>query len=227
MLRSTPTGRGRRRARQLTRLDAIGPVGERREVPAVRGQHRRHEPHHVAACGARLNAARPGADRIVKVTERFGDVPRRVVADLMAIAAAIGLGGIEPLILGLEVHPDAVAVGAGAGEAAAVRNADHRGPIDRRIILRGLRKAWRDDRGEVERLAGLGRDLGRVDEAVAAHPDPVGRLGQVGDHIASVIVGDRHLGETRTEFGCLSHHPDACLRADAARDDAADVVAVD
>ena len=155
------------------------------------------------------------------------DRARRVIADLVAVAAAVGLDGVEPLILGLEVDGDAVAVGAGAGEAALVRHPDHRGPVDRRIVLRGGREIGRDDRSEVERLAGRGRDLRRIDEAIAAHPDPVAGLGQIGNDVAADFVGDRHLGEAGAEFGRLRDHPYAGLRPEPAGDDSADVVVVD
>jgi hypothetical protein len=36
------------------------------------------------------------------MTKRCGDGARRVIADLMAIAAAIGLDEVEPLVLGLK-----------------------------------------------------------------------------------------------------------------------------
>jgi hypothetical protein len=46
---------------------------------------------------------RPGIARRIEFTERRRNVARRIVADLVAIAAAIGLDEVEPLLLGLEI----------------------------------------------------------------------------------------------------------------------------
>ena len=221
-------GRPRRgRARQLAGLDAVGPIGERGEVAAVRRQQRGHEAHHAAARRPGLDAPRPGGDRGIEMAERLGDVARRVIADLVAIAAAVGLDRVEILILGLEPHGDAVAVGAGAGELALVGDPDHRGPVDRRIILGGRGEIGRDHRAQIQRLARRGRDLRGIDQAVAAHPHPVGRLGKVRHHVAPGIIGHRHLGEPGAELGRLRDHPHAGFRSEPAGDDAADVVVVD
>ncbi len=221
-------GRPRRRgARQLAGLDAVGPIGERGEMAAVRRQQRGHEAHHAAARRSGLDAPRPGGDRRIEMPERLGNVARGVIADLVAIAAAIGLDRVEPLILGLEVHGDAVAVGAGAGEPALVGNPDHRGPVDRRVILGRRGEIGRDHGGQVQRLARRRRDLRRIDQAVAAHPHPVGRLGKVRHHVAPGLVGHRHLGEPGAELGRLRDHPHAGFRSEPAGDDAADVVVVD
>src|SRR5216684_9297113 len=100
-------------------------------------------------------ALHPRIARRVEMAERLGDRPGRVIAELVAVAAAIGLDEIEPLVLGLEHLWDAVALVAGAGEAALVRDLDHRRPVDRRIILRGGGQARRDGGRQVQDLAGL------------------------------------------------------------------------
>jgi hypothetical protein len=112
----------------------------------------------------------------------------------------------------------------GAGEAALVRDLDHRGPVDRRVILRGGGKARRHHRGQIEGLAGFARDLLRVDQAIAAHPDPVLGLGQFRDHITAALVGDDDLGEARAELRGLGDHPNPGFRTEAAGDDPADRV---
>jgi hypothetical protein len=156
------------------------------------------------------------------MAERLGDRPRRVIADLVAIAAAIGLDEVEPLILGLEGFGDAVAFVAGAGEAALVRHLDHRRPVDCRVILRRRGEIWRNHCGEVKGLAKLGRNLFRIDKTVAAHPDAVIRLRQIGDDIATAFVGDHDLGEAGAEIPGLGDDPDPSLRPETAGDDPAD-----
>ena len=52
----------------------------------------------------------------------------------------------------------------------------------------------------------------RIDETVAAHPDLVIGLRQVGNDIAAFIVGDDDLGEAGRQIGGLGDDPDAGLR---------------
>src|ERR1051325_8239025 len=152
---------------------------------------------------------------------------RGEIAHLVAIAAAIGLDEVEPLLLRLEVLGDAVALVAGAREAAFVRDLQHRIPVIGGVVLRGGSEVRRHLGLQVEELAGLRIDLGRVDQAVAAHPDPVLRLWQVGDHIAAALVGDGDLGKAGAEVAGLGDNPNAGFRAQAAGHDAADIVAID
>ncbi len=222
-----PNGARRRRAWNLPALDAVGPVGERRQMAAVGCHHAGNSADHIAAGRAGLQAARPCGKRRIEVAQRLRNITRGIIADLVAIAATVGFDRIEPQVLALEGDRNAVAVGAGAGELAPVRHPDHRGPIDRRIILCRRRKVRGDDGGEVEGLAGLGRNLRRVDEAVAPHPHPICRLRQVGHHEASEIIGHRHLGEPCAEVRRFRHHPDAGFRSHAAGHDAADIIGVD
>ena len=117
--------------------------------------------------------------------------------------------------------------GPGARKLALVRHLEHRIPVDRRIIFRRRSGARRRHRGEVEDLAGRGRDLGRVDEPVAAHPDVVVGLRQIGQHVAALIVGDHDLGELGRKIGGLGDHPDAGLRPVRAGDHAAEIAVTD
>src|SRR5438552_718908 len=111
------------------------------------------------------------------MSERLRDVARRVIAELMTIAAAIGLDDVEPLILALEFHGDAIAVRSGARKLVLVRRPQQGEPIDRRIILRGGSKIRCDHGRQVQRLARLARDLRRIYQAVPAYPDVIMRLG--------------------------------------------------
>ena len=113
---------GRRCVRKFSGLDAIGPVGQRCQVSAVGREQPPHGSHHRGAARARLQSLRPGGNGRVEMAECLRNVARRVVADLVAIAAAIGLDDVEPLILGLEFDGDAIAVRAGARKLALVRN---------------------------------------------------------------------------------------------------------
>ena len=217
----------RRRARQLAGLDAIGPIRQRRQMAAARRQQRRHVGDHGQAGRPRLQAPRPGLDRGVEMAERLRDGTGRVIADLMAIAAAVGLDRVQPLILGLVLDRDAVAVGTGARKLAGVGNPDHREPIDRRIILRCGGEIGRHHGGQVEIPAGRARDLRGIHQPVAAHPYLVGGRRKVGQHVAPAVVGDHHLGEAGAEIAGLRDHPDAGLRPEPARHRAADRMRVD
>ena len=128
----------------------------------------------------------------------------------MAIAAAIGLDEVEPLLLGLEIFRDAVALVAGAGEAALVGDLDHRGPVDRRIILRRRGEARRDDGGQVEDLARLAGDLLASRRGRSRAPRPGNcAFGRSGIDVAAALVGDDHLGEAGAEIPGLGDDPDS------------------
>ena len=114
-----------------------------------------------------------------------------------------------------------------SGKFALVRHVEERHPVARRVVLRGRLRVRRDHRGQVERLAGRRLHLRRIDEAVAAHPHVVVRLREVGDDVASAVVGDDDLREPRRQVVRFGDHPDARLGSLRAGDDAADVVVVD
>ncbi len=195
-------------------------------MAAIRRRQLGDEVHHVVPGRSDRQPIRPRVLRRLKLAEFWRQVPRREVADLVAIAAAIGFDEIQPLILGLEILGYAVALVAGAGEAAQFRDLDHRGPVYRRIVLRGRGEARRRLGGQVEGFARLGGDFRRVDETVAAHPNLVMRFGQVRHDIPSAFVGDRDLGEPRAELGGLRDDPDPSFRPEPAGDDPADIVIV-
>src|SRR5215468_379047 len=75
-------------------------------------------------------------------------------------------------------------------------------------------------------LAGLGAQLRRVDEPVAAHPDAVIRGWKVGDDVPPQVVRDHHLGIFGGKLVGLGNHPDPGFRPVRARHHAADIVVV-
>src|SRR6202043_1397377 len=81
-----------------------------------------------------LDAALPGLDRGLEGAELLWNDARRLVAELMAGVAAIGLELVRPLQLALHLGGHSVAVRPGAGEHALVRNVAHRVPVDGGII---------------------------------------------------------------------------------------------
>ena len=216
---------GRPGGRQLAGGDAIGPVGEqlqraRRAEPA---EIRRHLQHRLAG----LDAPLPGVGRRRELAERLRDRARRLVAELMTRVAAVGLDHVEPLGLALEGGRDAVAVGSGAGEVALVRHLEHRVPVDRRIVFGGGGRARRHHRVQIEKAAGRGANLRRVDQAVATHPHAVLGPRQIRQHVAPLVVGDDDPRELRRQLVRLRDHPDSGFRPVGAPHDAAEVGVAD
>ena len=145
----------------------------------------------------------------------------------MARRASARFQALDPVGLALDVRVDAVAARRVAREVALLRHADHREPEAGRIVLRGGARIGRSRCGEVDDLSGRGLHLRRIDEAVAAHPHVVVRLRQIGQQVASAIVGDDDLHELRRQVLRLGNHPDAGFGPVRARDDAADIVGVE
>ena len=223
-----PAGRGGLRLGNSPGFDTVGPVGERSEMAALRGHQLGDKPDHIVAGGADRETRGPGVVRsILNRPKVLRNGACGVIAHLMAVAAAIGLDEIEPLLLCLEVLGDAVALVAGAGKEALVRDLQHRIPVIGRDSTAPRRRGLAPTSAFRSRsLPGSAIYLGRVDEAVAAHPDLVFGLRQIRDHVAAALVGDSDLGEAGAEIAGLGDDPDAGLRAEAARNDSADVVAV-
>ena len=113
------------------------------------------------------------------------------------------------------------------GKLALAGDLEHRIPVDRRIILRRRRGIRRRHRRQIEHLARRRLHLRRIDEPVAAHPDVVIRLRQIGHHVAALIVGDDDLGEFGGQVGRFRDHPDAGFRSLGAGDHAAEVGVAD
>jgi hypothetical protein len=66
-----------------------------------------------------------------------------------------------------------------------------------------------------------------AESTVAADPDLVGALRQIGTEIAAAIIGDDDLGQAGRRVGGLGDHPDAGLWTVRARNHAAEIGAAD
>ena len=204
MLRSTPCGRVGLAIGQLALRHALGPVGEilERHAAELAGG----DGDHVLAGLAGLDAADPGFFvGLDRVHVEFRNGAGRKLAELMAADAAVVLHAVE-IVGDLDVRRRVL-----AAEDLGLRDLHHREPVDRRIILRGLRLVRRRHGGQIELLAGLALHLRRIDEAVAAHPDVVVGFRQIGDDVAALIVGDDDLDVAHRQIAGFRDHPDAGL----------------
>ena len=152
----------------------------------------------------------------------FRQRARRQLTELMAADAAVVLHVVHP------VGPRDLGWNVGrSAEVALGRDLQHRVPVDRRIVLCGFGVVLRRHGAQVQLLAGLRIDLLGVDEAVAADPDLVLGLRQVGHDVAALVVGDHHLGVARRKVAGFRDHPYAGFWTIRPRYNAADVVVVD
>ena len=207
--------------RQLAVGDAVSPIAEifeRRaaEVPGERVDHQRRGL-------ARHDAATPRLFTRLEFTEGRRDGARGQLSELVTADARPVLQDGEPFALRDLVGDRPVFL----PEFAGVRDLQHRVPVDRRIVFRRLRVVRRRHRAQIELLARLAVDLGRIDEAVAAHPHLVFGLGKIRHHVAALVVGDHHLGVAGGKVGGLRDHPHPGLRPVRSGHHAADVVVVD
>jgi len=95
------------------------------------------------------------------------------------------------------------------------------------VILRRRRFVRRGHRCQIQLLAGRALHLRRIDEAVAAHPHVVISFRQIGDDVATLVVGDDDADETHRQIARFRDHPNAGFRPLRPGDHAADVVVVD
>jgi len=114
-----------------------------------------------------------------------------------------------------------------ATELVRVRNLQHGIPVDRRIVRRRGRVVGGGHGSEVELLAGLGINLRRIDETIAAHPQRILGLRQIRHHVAALVVGDHAAREPGAEIVGFRDDPYAGLGAVGSAHHAADVVIVD
>ena len=199
----------------------VGPVTEilERHAAELSGK----PVHHPFAGLPRGDAAHPRLLAGFEFAERGRDGARGFLAKLMAADAIDIVHPLAPDVL-RDVLRD---IGA-AAEILGRRDLQQREPVDRRVIMRRRRLVRRRHRGEIDLLAGLGAQFGRIHQPVTADPDLVVHLRrQVGDHVAALVVGDDDLGEFRRQFGGLRDHPHAGFRPVRTAHHAADVVVVD
>ena len=142
-----------------------------------------------------------------KFAQRGPEGPCRQIAQLMAGVAAIGLDDIEPAAL-IWSMPLRIRLGAGrirsSAECGASRTSRARDNRAAAALASGAGTAFRSTS-----LPGCHALLGRIHQAIAAHPDAVGGLGQIGNDETAAIVGDHDLGELGGKLCCLGDHPDA------------------
>src|SRR6266540_1979861 len=137
------------------------------------------------------------------------------------------LEGPEPLSLTPYIRRHPVSVGPAWCELALVRNAHQGKPVTGRIVLRRRARIGRHDRGQVQEPSRDRLTLRGIHEPVAAHPHAVAGLGEVGQQVPPLIIGDDDLDELGRQIARFGDHPDACFGPARAGNDAADVVAVD
>ena len=206
MLRSTPCGRVGLAMRQLALGDAVGPVAEilERRAAEVPGEL----VHHLLAGLARLHAAHPRLLARLELAERRRDRARGQLAQLMAADAADVLHLLEPVglrdLLGDVALAAELALRPGSSASSTSRSPDSIAPPPPRSAPRTAVR--------LSSLPGSPSHLRRIDQTVAAHPDLVFGLRQIGDEVAALIVGDDDPGELGRQVGGLRDHPDAGFR---------------
>ena len=216
----------RRRGRDGTGGDPIGPVGEHRQ--RALGAELAQGADHRASGLTRLEPPQPRRAGRLERPQSLGDLPRPPAAQLMTRPAAARLENPDPL--GLTPHVGrraAVPVGPRWPELVLCRHADQGKPVAGRVIVRGRPRVGRHDRGEIERPAGGGAQRRRVHQPVPPHPHAIAGLGEVGQQVAPLVVRDDDLDELGSELARLRDYPHARFGSVRAGDHSADVVAVD
>ena len=123
----------------------------------------------------------------------------------------------------LDPHQVLVASPGQARNLRRLGHLHHRVPVGGGIHLGRGGRIGSDEHGEIEVATGDGAYLGRVGEPVAAHPHAVVRLGQIGDEVAPLVVGDDDLREAGCEVVGLGDDPHAGFRPKGGLDDASDL----
>ena len=93
--------------------------------------------------------------------------------------------------------------------------------------MRGLRFARCGNRGDIHIAAWRTSRLRGIGKAIAACPHIVIRLGQIGQHIAPLIVGHDDFDVTNIEIICLCNHPDTGFGSIGSAYDATNIVRID
>ena len=207
-------GRPRRDRRQLAVGDALGPVREHPQ--AALAAEAVHPRVHRGAALPGLHPVVPrreGRVEVVELIDLAGDAGAELVAELAPL-----LHAVDPPRLARHRRRDAVAVGAGAGELAPVGHLDERVPVVRGVDLRRVARRGGEDRAQGDLVSETPADPVGVDQPVAADPEVVGRLRELGQQEAPLVVGDDDLDELRLQVVGLGDHPDARFRAVVAAD---------
>ena len=184
----------------------VGPISEQPTLlpeSLVHATHRlshRPDPHTMVP---RVETGRGVAEDAV------GNLSRGFVADLMAVHAP--RDGAAQRLLG----------------ELTLRELDHREPPRGRIDRgRGSRIGCHDAL-QVEQLSGRCRHARRIDQPVPPHEHLIGRLGEIRQHVASLIIGGHDADEPSGQIGCFGHDPDAGFGALGTRHDPPDVIGID
>ena len=182
MLRSRPVGRDG--SDDGNSPLAIRSVQSAKSDKPFSGPSRMRIDSHVGHGLARLKAARPHVGGICEISEFLHARRANVLAAERMAGLARVFDRIDPSALGLQEGRNSVACFAGARKLVRRRDMEHRIPVHPRIIFRGRRLRRRKYRGQIEVLAQRAIHSRGVDEFVAAHPDLVVRLRQIGNEVA-------------------------------------------
>ena len=194
-LRSMPCGRGGAGGTSPAAMRSVqsANIASARSVPEL-VERRRSSARRPGRTGCAAPTPRPTSRN---VPSAFGNLARGLGAELMTGRAAARLhdcGSTRAWLLMFGEMP--LPLGPGAGELALLRHAAAARTSSRPDSTRAAARAFgADDRRQVQRLAGRRLHLRRIDQPVAAHPDVVVRLRQVGQQVAAAIVGDDDLDE--------------------------------
>ena len=211
----------RRRGWNLPGGNAVGPIRIHRESSLP--PESAHGAAHGGAALARSHAVIPrGQSRVEPVA--VIDLARDPVAQLVAALAPL-FHGVNPLRLTPKTRVDPVPIRPGAGKLTLRGHLDQRVPVVGRIHLGGLHGAGGQHGGERQLLPRRALDTGRIDEPIPSHPHVVARLREIGQQVASFIVGHDNLHERGRQILRFRNHPDAGLTPLTAPDHAGDLAA--
>ena len=213
------TLRAWRRRRHGARGNPVTPAGEHLQAPLA--AEPAHDVGHLRPALPHLHPMVPGGQCRVELFEVV-DLADDAVSQLVAEHAALLLD-VDPLPLMLQVGRDAIPVRSGAGELARRRRLDQGIPVVGRVNPSRFGRCGRHGGLDVEGRARLGGDTGRIEQAVAADPDLVAGLGEVGNQVAATVTGHHALDELGRQVGRFGDDPHALFRSVRARDGAADV----
>ena len=212
-----------RRRRHFALVDALGPIGKGPRCPGQ--SHIDERTVHRIATHSGTEAPLPGLLVRRDVALRLEDVidaAREPVSELMT-EIAVRFQRVDPVVLGLHVRAQAVAVRPGARKLLLRRRLEQRQPVIARIHL--CRFLWSLRRRRLERdrrRARLHLNRRRIREAVASHPHAVTGGWQVRQREPPLVISDDDLDEVRGQPFRLGDHPHAGFGSRAALNDTSD-----